>query len=208
MDIILSILAFVLIVVGLVGCVLPIIPGQILAYCGYLCYFFCSYSDVSIVSLIIFLVLTIIVTIIDFILPSYFAKVFGGSKYGSIGAFIGLIVGMIVGSVIGALLGPFIGAALGEFINDRSDIKKALKVGFGSFMSFLLGTGIKLVLCIIMLIPVFTDIVSLMFNRSEEVNEPLIESVEIVEGNDSIEQAEGQDQSIGEGIYDWFYQQL
>ena len=178
-----------------------------MAYCGYLCYFFCSYSDVSIVSLIIFLVLTIIVTIIDFILPSYFAKVFGGSRYGSIGAFIGLIVGMIVGSVIGALLGPFIGAALGEFINDRSDIKKALKVGFGSFMSFLLGTGIKLVLCIIMLIPVFTDIVSLMFNRSE-VNEPLIESVEIVEGNDSIEQAEGQDQSIGEGIYDWFYQQL
>ena len=158
MDILLSIFAFVLIVIGVIGCVVPIIPGPVLAYCGYLCCYFCSFSEISTQSLIIFLLLTIVVTVLDFILPSYFAKLFGGSRAGSTGAFVGLIIGMMLGSIIGAIVGPFIGAAVGEYIHDRSDIARTLKVAFGSFLSFILGTGIKLILCVVMAISVFSDI--------------------------------------------------
>ena len=70
MDIILSILAVVLLLVGIVGCVLPIIPGQVLAYCGLLCCYFCSYSEITTSYLWLFLALTAIVTVADFVLPA------------------------------------------------------------------------------------------------------------------------------------------
>lgn len=168
MDIVLSILACILLVVGVAGCVIPVIPGPIVAFCGYLCYYFCSYSEISLFSLIIFLLLTIVVTVVDFALPSYFAKLFGGSKWGSIGAFVGLIIGLIVGGIVGILIGPFLGALVGELINDHSDFVKALKVGFGSFLSFLLGSGLKLVFCMIMLIPICTDLWEQFFSAVPE----------------------------------------
>ena len=45
---------------------------------------------------------------------------------------------------MGIILGPFAGAVLGELLNDRSDVPKAFLVGFGSFLAFVVGTGVKL----------------------------------------------------------------
>ena len=164
MDVILSILAVVLLLVGIVGCVLPIIPGQVLAYCGLLCCYFCSYSDITTSYLWIYLALTAIVTVADFVLPAYMTKLSGGSRAGSVGATVGLVVGMLLGSVVGAIVGPFIGAVVGELVHDSSSTERAIKVGFGSFISFLVGTGLKLIIAIILTVKVFGQVFPALAN--------------------------------------------
>lgn len=158
MDVILSILAILLIVIGIVGCIVPILPGVALAYAGYLCCYFCSFSQISTTAVWVYLLLTIVVSVADYILPVYMTKVAGGSKAGERGALAGLIVGMLVGSIVGAILGPFFGAVIGELIADSSDKRRAFKSGLGSFVSFLLGTGVKIILSFAMLIAVFGEI--------------------------------------------------
>ena len=158
MNILLSFCAVVLIILGIVGCIVPIIPGVILAYGGLLCSFFCSFSQISTTEVWVYLALSVVVSIVDYILPAYLTKLSGGSKAGQRGAIAGLIAGMLVGSVVGAIIGPFIGAVVGEIINDNSDISKALKVGIGSFLSFLVGSGLKLILCVAMLVVIAQDI--------------------------------------------------
>ena len=158
MNVILAILAVLLIVVGIVGCIVPILPGVALAYVGYLCCYFCSFSDISTTSVWVYLALTIVVSIADYILPVYMTKVAGGSKAGERGARAGLIVGMLLGSIVGAIFGPFFGAVVGELIADPSDVKRAFKSGAGSFVSFLLGTGVKIILSFAMLLAVFGEI--------------------------------------------------
>ena len=158
MDVILSILAILLIVIGIVGCIVPILPGVALAYAGYLCCYFCSFSQISTTAVWVYLLLTIVVSVADYILPVYMTKVAGGSKAGERGALAALIVGMLLGSIVGAILGPFFGAVIGELIADSSDKRRAFKSGLGSFVSFLLGTGVKIILSFAMLIAVFGEI--------------------------------------------------
>ena len=59
--------------------------------------------------------------------------------------------------LVGIILGPFAGAVLGELLNDRSDVPKAFLVGFGSFLAFVVGTGVKLAASAGMLIHVAAD---------------------------------------------------
>ena len=158
MDILLSVLAVLFVLVGVVGCIVPVLPGPFLSYGAVLCCYFCSYSQISTRALWIYLALTVVVTVLDFMLPAYFTKLSGGSKAGERGATAGLIVGMLLGSLIGAIIGPFIGAVVGEMIKDSSNFGRALKSGFGSFLSFLVGTGFKLILCLAMLIDIFGEI--------------------------------------------------
>ncbi len=145
MDTLLSILAVLFGVVGCVGCIVPVLPGVALAYAGYLCLYFCSYSEISVAWLVVFGVLTLIVSVLDYLLPSYMTKKFGGSKAGERGAMAGVLGGFLFGP-IGIIVGPFVGAVLGELIFDNSDKQRALRSGFGSFLSFFVGTGIKLAL--------------------------------------------------------------
>jgi uncharacterized protein YqgC (DUF456 family) len=85
------------------------------------------------------------------------SKKFGGTKAGSIGATIGTIVGIFLGP-IGLLLGPFAGAVIGEMSAKKLEFREALKVGFGSMMSFVVGTAFKLVAGGFMLYHIITDI--------------------------------------------------
>lgn len=164
MDILLALLAILFVLVGIVGCIVPVLPGVALAFIGYLCCFFCSFSDISTTAVWVYLALTVVVSIADFILPAYLTKISGGSKAGERGAVAGLIAGMLVGGLLGAILGPFLGAVAGELINDPSDHKRAFKSGLGSFISFLLGSGMKLILSFAMLIAVFGDIFPVLWN--------------------------------------------
>ncbi len=145
MDIFLSIIAVICVVAGLVGCIMPIIPGVVLSYAGLLLTYFCSFSEIATSQLWIWAVAVAVVSLLDYLLPAYLAKRFGGSPAGTRGATVGMIIGMIFFNIPGVIFGPFVGAVIGELITDRNDTAKALKVGFGSFLSFIFGTGIKLV---------------------------------------------------------------
>lgn len=148
MDIALSILAIFLGLFGCIGCIIPVIPGGIITFVGYLCLYFCSYTDISIAWPIIFGVLTAVVTVLDFILPSYMTKKFGGTKAGEWGATVGALGGCLLSFFMTPLIiivGLFVGAMCGELIKDNNDTDRALKSGLGSFLSFFVGSGIKLI---------------------------------------------------------------
>ena len=163
MDTLLSILAILFGIVGCVGCIAPILPGVALAYIGYLCLYFCSYTDISVAWLVVFGVLTLIVSVLDYVLPAYMTKRFGGSKAGERGAMVGVRAGFIFGPV-GIIVGPFAGAVLGELIYNGSDRKRALHSGLGSFLSFFVGTGIKLAVSLWLTIVICIDVFKPLFN--------------------------------------------
>ena len=145
MDIFLSIVAIICGLVCLLGVIVPVLPGTLLSYAGLLCVYFTDTSTVTNNQLIFWGLLSVAVILLDYILPGYFSKKFGGSRYGIIGANVGVIIGLFFG-LPGIILGPFFGAFIGELINDDKSMGRALQVAFGSLMSFLVGSGMKLVI--------------------------------------------------------------
>lgn len=101
--------------------------------------------------------ITLIICILDYILPGYFSKVFGGSKAGIMGATIGVFIGLFMGP-IGIILGPFLGAVAGERLNQNRSLGEAIKVGFGSLISFIVGSGLKLVVTGMMMYYIWKDL--------------------------------------------------
>ncbi len=146
LDIFLAILGAVCLLVGTVGCVLPILPGVILAWCGLFSAYFSHYCTISTLLLVITGVATAGISVLDNLIPVYLTRRTGGSKAGAWGATIGLIAGVFMGPW-GIILGPFLGALAGELIHDHKNLGRALKSAGGAFLGFLLGTGLKLVLC-------------------------------------------------------------
>ena len=148
-----AILAGVLLLAGLIGTVLPVLPGPPIAWAGLLAAHFSSYSQIEIWILIATGIAAVFVTVIDNIFPSVMTKKAGGSKAATLGCTIGLIVSFFLGPIF-ILIAPFAGAFIGEMIHDSSDAKRALKAAFGAFKGFLLGTGLKII-CVMSFIWLF-----------------------------------------------------
>jgi len=144
MDLTFLIIGIVLLLVGLAGTVIPVLPGAPLAWGGLLVAFFSSYTDYSIICLIVTGVFAVLVSIMDNIFPVLMTKKTNGSPAATRGATVGLIIGFFTGPW-GIILGPFIGALIGEMIHNPNDFSNALKVAWGAFLGFLFGTGIKII---------------------------------------------------------------
>lgn len=162
MDLTLVIVALIMGLVGLLGVILPVLPGTILSYAGFLCVYFTTGSSITATQLIVWGVVSVIAIVLDYVLPGYFSKVFGGTKAGITGATVGTFVGLIFG-VPGIILGPFVGAVLGELIGSKVELSKAIKVGLGSMLSFFVGTGIKLIAGIYMLYYIVKEFIMVVF---------------------------------------------
>ena len=147
MTIALSILAGLLLLIGFVGCVVPVLPGPIIGYCGLLVLIPTAKCPSTLVLVTMGLVVAA-VTVADYIVPAIGAKKFNCSRWGTCGCFVGTIVGLFFAPV-GILVGPFLGAFLGELIA-RKPIGAALKGGFGAFLGFLSGMFLKLLACVAM----------------------------------------------------------
>ena len=147
-DYILLTLAVVLLLLGIIGCLVPVLPGPPLSYLGLILLHFTKFANFSSTLLITLAVVTIVVTLLDYIVPVWGTKKFGGSKYGTRGATVGLVIGLFLGP-LGIIVGPFIGAFVGELIF-KDDIRYALRAGFGSLLGFLTGIGLKLAASFVM----------------------------------------------------------
>ncbi len=144
MDIILLIIGIICIIVGIIGCIAPGLPGPPLSYTGLLMLHWTSFAQYSSRLLWILALVTIIITVADTFLPIWMTKKFGGTKYGTWGATIGLLIGMLFFGPWGVILGPFLGALLGEYVGGVKH-HVAWKSAFGSFVGFIVGTGSKLI---------------------------------------------------------------
>ena len=159
MDLTLLIVGVIMGVVGLLGAIIPVLPGTILSYIGFLCVYFVNGSSISTLQLVICGIVSVAVIVLDYILPGYFSKLFGGTKYGITGATIGTIVGMFFG-IVGIIIGPFIGAFIGEMIGKQINPEQALKVSIGATLAFIAGTGIKLIAGAYMLIYIIKEFIA------------------------------------------------
>lgn len=148
MDIILLIIGALAVLAGIVGSILPLLPGPPIAWAGLLLLHFSSFAQFSARMLIITGVITLVIVILDYFLPILTTKKYGGTKSGIRGATIGTIVGVFLGP-LGLIIGPFAGALLGELLINPQDLSRALKVALGSFIGFLFSTGIKLIWCVL-----------------------------------------------------------
>ena len=133
MDTTLGVIAIICGIIGLLGTIVPVLPGTIISYAGLLCISFSSYSELSTFMLVAWGIVAVAVIVMDYVLPGYFSKKFGGTKAGVTGATIGTILGIFFGPM-GIILGPFFGAVLGELMAEKLTFNQALKVGFGSMM--------------------------------------------------------------------------
>ena len=148
MDILWLILGIVLMLAGLAGCILPFLPGPPLCYAALLLQQLKTDPPFSTSFLITWAIIAAAITLLDYVIPIYGTKKFGGTSYGIWGCTIGLIVGLWFGPV-GIILGPFIGAFVGEMVASKNS-GQALKAALGSFIGFLFGTLLKLVVCVVM----------------------------------------------------------
>lgn len=147
MDILLIAISVLLLLLGLAGCLLPVIPGPPLSYLALLIISFTRFAHFSTDFLVIMAIIAALVTVIDFVVPVWTTKKFGGSVYGMWGAGIGIFAGIFFMPPLGLVIGPLAGAITGELIRG-SDAGKAIIAGLGSFAGFLLGVGLKLIVSI------------------------------------------------------------
>ena len=147
-DILFIGIGIILLLVGIVGCILPVLPGQILAWVSLLMLQLKSDPPFTAKFIVLWAFITAGVTILDYIVPLWGTKKLGGSKYGIWGAALGLLVGIFF-SPIGLIIGPFAGAFVGEMIAGK-DSNTAFKSGLGSFIGFLTGTLLKLIISFVM----------------------------------------------------------
>jgi len=148
MDIFLIISGSLLMILGIAGCLLPLLPGPPLSYLGLVAIHLTSKIDFSSKFLIWWGIIVIIVLVLDYVIPIWGTKIFGGSKFGVWGSMVGLLAGLFI-PPIGVIIGPFMGAVAGEMLGGNR--QHALKAGFGSFIGFLAGTVVKLLVSLIML---------------------------------------------------------
>jgi hypothetical protein len=142
MELLFITLGVLLIVLGLAGAFLPVIPGLPFSYVALLVVHFSGVAQFSTFFLVVWGIVVITILILENALPAYTSQKFGGTVYGATGSTIGMILGMLFFPPLGFFLGTLIGAFVGEMIC-KQDVKVALKSAWGSFIGFLTGTMIK-----------------------------------------------------------------
>ncbi len=162
MEIALIVVGIILLLVGIAGSILPGLPGPPIAFVALLILLMHDSASASMANgnyawLITYGLITVFITIIDYYMPIWGTKKFGGTRAGSRGSTIGLILGLVLTFVvpglgaIALLAGPAVGAYVGEK-NAGQDNKTAIQSAKGSFLGFIAGTFMKVVVVIAMAI--------------------------------------------------------
>lgn len=134
----------ILILLGLAGSVLPVLPGPPLSFIGLFLFALVRNFSAPLTPtlIIIMLIITIAVTVVDYFIPLIGAKKYGTSKWGIYGSVAGMVIGAFF-PPFGVLLAAFIGALLVEWMVSRKK-KQALRAAWGIFIGSLLGMILKL----------------------------------------------------------------
>lgn len=150
-TILLWVLAASLILTGLAGMILPLLPGAPLLFLGLVIGAWAEdFIHVGYGTLGILAGLTLLTYVVDFLSGALGAKRFGASKRAMIGATIGAVVGLFMG-VVGIIVGPFIGAVIGELTAKRT-LSDAGYAGVGTTLGLVVGIAVKLLIGVTMIV--------------------------------------------------------
>ncbi len=143
----------VLLAVGLIGSVMPAIPGPIVIFAAALVHaLLTDFAEVGAGVLIFLGAVAGGLQVVDYLAGAYGAKKLGGTKAGMIGSILGSLVGLIAFSLIGLAVGCFLGAVAGELIGARQSLGDSVKVGLGSLIGLFASTVIRVAASIAMVI--------------------------------------------------------
>jgi uncharacterized protein len=158
MDIIIICVVAFILLLGIIGCFVPIMPGPPISYGALL--LFHSSTSYSIKEDILWLMafIVIAVTVFDLWVQIYGVKKFGGTKKAVNCSIIGLIIGIFFLPPFGIIIGPFLGAFIGARIEEGSDVNKSIKIALGALAGFMVGTMLKLSVSLYIIYIIFQSI--------------------------------------------------
>lgn len=148
MDVVWWVLTAGLMVVGLVGTLVPLVPGTILILCGAVLNHFTLHS-IGWPTLIVLTVFMLLAQALDILSGAMGAKYFGATRWGAIGGILGAIVGFFFG-LPGLFIGPLAGAIIGELLGGKG-VLPAGKSGWGTFLGTTAGMIGKFAIGVIMI---------------------------------------------------------
>jgi uncharacterized protein YqgC (DUF456 family) len=138
------VLGLVLALIGLAGCIIPIIPGPALSFLALIILSFAkNWEPFSPTFLMVMVGLTLFVSLLDYVAPVVGAKKYGGSKSGVWLSALGMILGVFFLPPWGMLMGAFAGAIVGEWLAGKEG-RESLQAAWGVFIGNVVGTGLKL----------------------------------------------------------------
>ena len=150
MDVVLWAVAVLLVVVGVVGIVVPALPGTILIFAGLLVAAWADdFMRVGPLMLVVIAIIGVATYGVDFVATALGAKHLGASKRAMAGAALGTLLGFFLG-LPGIIIGPFLGAIAGELTVHR-DWKRVGKAGMAAWIGFVVGTAVKVALAFLMI---------------------------------------------------------
>ena len=136
------VLAGVLVVVGLVGVVLPAVPGTVLIFAGLLLAAWADgFARVGVGTIVVLGLVTVATYFVDIAAMALGMKRLGTTRRAMAGAAIGTLAGLFFG-LPGLVIGPFAGAVIGELTSHR-DLRGAGRAGIAAWIGFLIGTVVK-----------------------------------------------------------------
>jgi len=156
MEAALIVIGIFLMILGFVGCFIPVLPGPPLGYVSLLLLQIGPEKPFTLKMMLITGSIVVLVTVLDYIIPALGTKKWGGSKYGMIGAIIGVIGGLFF-PPFGLLFLPLVGAVLGELINGAST-DKAFKSAIGTLAGLIFGTFLKFSVTVFLTYLFFTNL--------------------------------------------------
>lgn len=143
MDIALLLLGFLLMLLGLVGSFIPVLPSVLSSWAGLFVLHLTGIIPMNWHFLGITLAITLFIWLLNYWVPAIGTKRFGGSKYGVYGTTIGLIVGLLLPIPLGFIIGAFFGAFFGELLFDAKDTRRAFKASLGALLGFLASAALE-----------------------------------------------------------------
>ena len=150
MTLILAALAVVMVIIGLIGVVMPALPGHLLILAGLIVGAWANgFTRVGIWTLVVLGVIALASYAVDFVAVALGAKRLGASPRAMTGAALGTLAGLFFG-LPGVIVGPFVGAVIGELTAHRN-FAKAGKAGVAAWIGFAIGTAVKVALAFLMI---------------------------------------------------------
>ena len=142
-------LSGVLVLTGLAGTVLPLLPGTLLVWAGlFLGAWIDDFSRVGVPMVVFISVLAALAWALDFVAGLMGAKRAGASRMALVGAAVGTVVGLFMG-LVGVLFMPLVGAAIGEYQAQKNQ-QRAAKVALATWLGLMLGMVAKVVISFVM----------------------------------------------------------